>query len=555
MTGPTTAGQLLELAKHELQQLQRQASTPHAAPADGLAAAWPGFHRAADRLIATLRAERPADARHDAPSRQPQPPPRPNGRPDPHLQRATELISAAADLLSTRDRRVLSEQERAADVTYVGKHLAGSAYVVAVAAIDRPDLLSTVQAAAGAAVSWRGSATDMERPVDTTISLADATTAPSRPDPTDPDPAGLARALTDWHNAAATAAHQPAPSRADLLASAMTAGSLLALSQVVLRSHADDLGASDAVSATAEHIRRAGHSCNNAAQAWQFTATGHSSISPELRQATIALDKAISQFARDGASWASPEAVRDQAPREVALELARGALTAARDVVEQHTAVVTQLGETGALYAPATRLPVSEERVEAILDRKWVRLTAEEASPLVEGYQQLADATTVASLTYTALTTPSLTGAPAASTAPTLSVDPAPQIASLPADPEPVAATVAGQRWLQTLADLDPRLLADPHYPALAAALDRVELAGANVTASLEAATAAPLPDKHTARTLHYKLIDVCPAASTPYTHVQDTIRAASQHTPHLSQGVSAALRAQEAPGRSSPSW
>jgi hypothetical protein len=53
----------------------------------------------------------------------------------------------------------------------------------------------------------------------------------------------------------------------------------------------------------------------------------------------------------------------------------------------------------------------------------------------------------------------------------------------------------------------------------LAAALDRVELAGVNVTTTLADVLAqGPLPEKHTARTLHYRLIQGYAAATTPYT-------------------------------------
>ncbi len=554
MTGPTTAGQLLELARHQLQELDRRAKTPHAATAEGLAAAWPAFHGATDRLITALRAERQVEVRHDAPARQPASPTPPPGRPDRQLHRAAELISAAADLISTRDRRFLTDQQRAADAAHVGKHLAGGAYLVAATTISRPALLATAQAAVTAAISWRGSLTDGKHAIDTAISLTDASTGPARPGADGPNPAGLARALHDWHSTAVTAAHQPAPTRADLLATAVTAGRLLALSQVVLRAHAETVGPADAVTAVVEQVRRAGVSCNSAAQAWKFTATGLDTISPELRRATTALDSAIGQFARDGSSWTSPDAVRAQAPPEVALDLARGALAAARAVGEHHAAVVTQLGQTGALYAPATRLPVSEERVEAILDRRWVPLTTQEAAPLVQAYQHLAAATTAASLTYTALTGPSVTTAALEPQLPAPSLAADLHVGTSPADrAQPVAVTVAGQRWQDTLAAVDPRLLADPHYPVLAAALDRVELAGVNVTASLAAATATPLPDAHTARALHYQLIDVCPAAITPYTRTPDNTRAATQITSDLSNSISAARRTVPEPSRSGP--
>jgi len=68
------------------------------------------------------------------------------------------------------------------------------------------------------------------------------------------------------------------------------------------------------------------------------------------------------------------------------------------------------------------------------------------------------------------------------------------------------------------LPSIGSALITDAHWPALAGALDRVELAGVNVTTTLtEVLAQAPLPEEHTARTLHYRLIQGY-AAATPYT-------------------------------------
>jgi hypothetical protein len=81
-------------------------------------------------------------------------------------------------------------------------------------------------------------------------------------------------------------------------------------------------------------------------------------------------------------------------------------------------------------------------------------------------------------------------------------------------------ATVLGiepaQRWRQICADVDPLLPDDPHYPALAAAMSRVEASGENIATLLpELARAAPLGE-HPGRRLHERLIDVTEAALTP---------------------------------------
>ena len=64
---------------------------------------------------------------------------------------------------------------------------------------------------------------------------------------------------------------------------------------------------------------------------------------------------------------------------------------------------------------------------------------------------------------------------------------------------------------------VDPRLPTDPHYPALAAALDRVDAAGVDAQAALAlAARDGQLPDVNPGRALHFRLTSTCDAAVTP---------------------------------------
>ena len=61
---------------------------------------------------------------------------------------------------------------------------------------------------------------------------------------------------------------------------------------------------------------------------------------------------------------------------------------------------------------------------------------------------------------------------------------------------------------------LDPRLVEGPDWLPLAAALHRAAAAGYDVVRRLPALAAmAPLPDRHPARELHWRLLDDCPAA------------------------------------------
>ena len=194
---------------------------------------------------------------------------------------------------------------------------------------------------------------------------------------------------------------------------------------------------------------------------------------------------------------------------------------AVQAVAEQHSELVGRLAQTGALYAAAKHLAPALDRVHARLTGRWLPIPAAECLWLVDAYQALPAATAAARISYTALTSaPNDTDRQMARlpATPAGAADRACRTAS--PDQQATPTTLAGQRWHRTLAELDPRLVTDPHFPALAAALDRVELAGVDVTASLAAATTEPLPDVHTARALHYQLIDLCPAACTPYTQL-----------------------------------
>ncbi len=69
-------------------------------------------------------------------------------------------------------------------------------------------------------------------------------------------------------------------------------------------------------------------------------------------------------------------------------------------------------------------------------------------------------------------------------------------------------------RWRALAQRIDPRLVHGPAWPPLAAALGRAAAAGYDVACRLPAlAAAAPLPDRHSARELHWRLLDDCPAA------------------------------------------
>jgi hypothetical protein len=67
--------------------------------------------------------------------------------------------------------------------------------------------------------------------------------------------------------------------------------------------------------------------------------------------------------------------------------------------------------------------------------------------------------------------------------------------------------------WETVARRIDPRLLDRPDWRPLSTALTRAAAAGYDVRARLPALAAAPLPDRHPARELRWRLLDDCPAA------------------------------------------
>ncbi|SDO16312.1 hypothetical protein [Geodermatophilus sp. DSM 45219] len=86
--------------------------------------------------------------------------------------------------------------------------------------------------------------------------------------------------------------------------------------------------------------------------------------------------------------------------------------------------------------------------------------------------------------------------------------------ADLESEPEDGDDAAHGSAWRQLVARVDARLVCGPDWQPLAAALARAAAAGYDVGARLPAlAAAAPLPTRHPARELHWRLLDDCVAA------------------------------------------
>ncbi|MCV2491680.1 hypothetical protein OF117_20240 [Geodermatophilus sp. YIM 151500] len=110
--------------------------------------------------------------------------------------------------------------------------------------------------------------------------------------------------------------------------------------------------------------------------------------------------------------------------------------------------------------------------------------------------------------------------------------------------------------WRQLVARIDARLVDGPDWLPLAAALARAAAAGYDVAARLPAlAAAAPLPARHPARELHWRLLDDG-AAALPARGATDQ-RSSDAHSPvgppQMSRDTPAAGRGDASVDRTNP--
>lgn len=83
--------------------------------------------------------------------------------------------------------------------------------------------------------------------------------------------------------------------------------------------------------------------------------------------------------------------------------------------------------------------------------------------------------------------------------------------------PVQVAGESPAQRWATVCNAVDARITADPHWPALAAQLERTADTGTDVAALIAQVTADnALPEDHPARSLAYRVADVVPDLHSP---------------------------------------
>lgn len=128
--------------------------------------------------------------------------------------------------------------------------------------------------------------------------------------------------------------------------------------------------------------------------------------------------------------------------------------------------------------------------------------------------------------------------------------------ADLESEPEPGDDAASDPAWRQLVARIDDRLVRGPDWLPLAAALARAATAGYDVATRLPAlAAAAPLPARHSARELHWRLLDDC-AAALPARGVTDH-RSSTAHSPvgppQMSRDTPAADRGDASVDRTNP--
>ncbi len=86
-----------------------------------------------------------------------------------------------------------------------------------------------------------------------------------------------------------------------------------------------------------------------------------------------------------------------------------------------------------------------------------------------------------------------------------------------PAPPAAASAPEGLHRWTEICTAIDPRVASDPHWPALAAHLDRIDATGEDVAALLRQVTVSQaLPAEHPARSLDYRLSGAAPDTTSP---------------------------------------
>lgn len=537
MSGPTTAAELVELARTELSWLQQRAARGADVDPAGLAAAWPRFEHAGNLLASVLTRQpdrQPVNAELPGYGSRPAPP-APAAGAEPHLLRAAELLAGAADVLAGRDRSRLSAELGDRDQSYVGRRMLEAAHLVTTAVMPHPQLIESVFATALATARWRQALpVSLGEPAPPGTLVDAVVPVPSRPLAPSDSVSRLETATIAWQQAALAVTRGSAPGRIDQQHIAAGAGLLLGVTATVLRQDSGDQPYGPSADAL-DRVRRAGLAWNSAHAGWATLTTGGTSPDPELAAPAREMHAAVTDMARTRADWARPGQISAAGGPGPTLQAVRSALAAAQTVSDEQAALVARLTEQGAVYGSPKqmRLTASDRPIEQQLST-WTPLRTMETPELQAAYRVLPGLMTGARLAVEAVAYPAAdrVRGEGPALASVLRVGTA-AIELGPAAGGPVAPTLAGRRWAATVEAIDPRLLTDPHYPTLAAALDRVALAGEDVPETLVKAAASTLPETHPARALHFHLTEVSEAAMLPAVRLREPERAPARAMPH----------------------
>lgn len=105
--------------------------------------------------------------------------------------------------------------------------------------------------------------------------------------------------------------------------------------------------------------------------------------------------------------------------------------------------------------------------------------------------------------------------------------------AELESEPDDTAEALDDRTWQPVAERIDARLVHRPDWLPLAAALARAGACGYDVSSRLPAlAAAAPLPERHPARELHWRLLEDCPAALPAPPNADGAAFPADTHNP-----------------------
>jgi hypothetical protein len=104
-------------------------------------------------------------------------------------------------------------------------------------------------------------------------------------------------------------------------------------------------------------------------------------------------------------------------------------------------------------------------------------------------------------------------------------LNPASSATREPLDDSPVGSLKdePAVRWARVVEPINPAVLADPHWPALASALERAAVAGYPAAQHLPSLAADIRADEYPARALHYRLIATTEAAAAAEPTASDT--------------------------------